>query len=740
MSRKGTILGLLALTALCAVLFERGREGAEPARRSAAPPAPPPAIRGLVVDEAGAPLPGVRVMAHPSRDNKTLPAVEDAPALAFTGADGRFEVSGSPPPALLLALRGYRLAEVGAPTSELRVVLVKGLELEGNVVDSSGAPIPGAVVGGFRIGGTSMQTRVCGADGRFAFGSLPREIHGVIATAPGYRSESRTPAAFEGRFVLRRAGVLVDVAGPTQARVLARLEERAVQASPAGAPGRWAFDLAGGFELVVLAEGWAPFSGPVAAPPSGAEPPHLRIALERGGEPSLAGRVTGAPRIAITVRMGGILVAACEGEGSFVFAGLPEGLYRLRAEAEGMAPLDREVTARDLELAFRLARAAELRVEVEQRDGSPVPGLWIVLRDAHGGILGASRSDARGLANLAGLPAGRAIATAQPVEGEPPPGAPSSPVHLEAGMAQSLRLVVPVRAPVTIRVRDGNGSPRPGVAVSLEPQAPSWTLADPVEAKRVRGLREATDRDGRAAFLLFPGRFEAHLLDAARRLTVAVEVQEGGGEVEVAMPPFDASVRGRVFDAASGEPVAGRPVVALDPERLDFSSWRALAVTDEEGAFLLERIPAGRVVVAVAARAFANGALDRTSPYASARLEMTVEPGAPREVEFRLPRLKGEGAAPTLPLVASLRATGSGAPVGGMELRVDAWLDGYWVEAGEVVSDGSGAAAGAVLAAARYRVKVHAGDEPSGPFRERVFEAAPQGGTLSLVVELEPEE
>jgi len=56
------------------------------------------------------------------------------------------------------------------------------------------------------------------------------------------------------------------------------------------------------------------------------------------------------------------------------------------------------------------------------------------------------------------------------------------------------------------------------------------------------------------------------------------------------------------------------------------------------------------------------------------------------------------------------------------------------------VSDGSGAATGAVLAATRYRVTVRAGEDATGAFRERAFEASPEGGALSLVVDLERKE
>jgi hypothetical protein len=132
-----------------------------------------------------------------------MPSVGPAPSAAWASdLDGNYHLDDVPPGRVQLLARHPEFVESlsDAVTLEpggearLRVVLQRGAALEGRLVDVLGQPVPGARIEALAPHGTQQQTVLTGSDGRFAFGSVPREVHLLVA-----RPEDRY------RFVLRHA-------------------------------------------------------------------------------------------------------------------------------------------------------------------------------------------------------------------------------------------------------------------------------------------------------------------------------------------------------------------------------------------------------------------------------------------------------------------------------------------------------------------------------------------------------
>jgi len=213
-----------------------------------------PFAGGIVVDETGAPIDGVEVVAgefdrEEEEQELLLPlCFADISSLlvARSGHDGRFVV---PRPTrdlatLLFVKEGFalgevaELAEAARERQELRVVLRPGRTHAVEVVDGGGAPLAAAVVemsavrdaeqeqwhaataaalpgrpAYWRDGGPLAQVAAADADGHARFASLPRGPWKVRAFAEGCLFDSRLveDGAATTRITLRRCSILVDV-------------------------------------------------------------------------------------------------------------------------------------------------------------------------------------------------------------------------------------------------------------------------------------------------------------------------------------------------------------------------------------------------------------------------------------------------------------------------------------------------------------------------------------------------
>lgn len=176
-------------------------------------------LHGRVVDENGNAVAAAHVKGFPTGH-----------AQALSDREGRFALGGLPAHEhwQMICVRAdgfaylrHDLEDGRIPAEELTLVLQRGVELLGQVLDEAGQALPGAdvVAGRSRSDIDSFHT-LAGDEGRFTFACLPRTIHELHVEATGcapYRQALALPergAATPLRVVLQRGatvhGIVVD--------------------------------------------------------------------------------------------------------------------------------------------------------------------------------------------------------------------------------------------------------------------------------------------------------------------------------------------------------------------------------------------------------------------------------------------------------------------------------------------------------------------------------------------------
>jgi protocatechuate 3,4-dioxygenase beta subunit len=332
-------------------------------RRSEEPPLP--FVSGVVTDEHGAPLAGVRVVAsfvvgEPQKRAQLMAGLRASTSphvastldfarfatdtLAHTDRDGRFSIGA--PPDRLAGL--YFVAPGRAPAScfdlsalarenqERCITLVPGCTVRGRVVDRAGRPIPGAAVSANEfepppvprlrharllvpedtapLFGALADQWGTDADGRFDL-LLPRRSFRLDATAQGYVGGLEYSEGVDGEFefALWRSQALLEVvdartgAPVTGVHAIATREDEPECADCLFPPEGTTTPIARLFVhapacLVLFADGYHSKSIELAVDPEG-EPTQEKIALEPGLDaPSIEGSVRGARAAQVTLR------------------------------------------------------------------------------------------------------------------------------------------------------------------------------------------------------------------------------------------------------------------------------------------------------------------------------------------------------------------------------------------------------------------------------------------------------
>lgn len=326
--------------------------------------------------------------------------------------------------------------------------------------------------------------------------------------------------------------------------------------------------------------------------------------------------------------------AAVAADGSFRLEAPEPGMYRVRVQAPGLVPRERQLAPllEEMDLPpVELEKAVRMEVRVTGADGKPVQGARVRIGDPpasgswdmdDGEWQAPPRSgltDAQGKVMLAREPSESLLVRA---------GAPGLPfVEKRDARTSTVALTLSQGSTRELRVLDAAGKPVPGALVRLGEArwAAGRTGADGVLPVPLAGkLRVlATAEDGRTATLF-----------------LEPKKPKETGPRDLRLPPSEA-LSGRVVSAASGLPVSGALVWARDPG--------AFRRTGADGGYKMSAVSGRELSIAAAAAGFYKG-----------RSSWAVKAGEKR--------------APTVALEPAFTAAGvvvdeQGKPVAGVEVK-----------------------------------------------------------------------
>lgn len=522
--------------------------------------APAAELRGRVEDERGRPVDGAQLRLDLA--DRALPPPAEARWMRSDAA-GSFRLPGiDPVPTYWLrASRPGHVAArltvsglVGGHTAPpVRVVLPRGREARGVVLDAAEQPLSGATVRclpsalaadaeGWLTADEALRTAVSGGDGGFLLTDLASGRVDLNVTAPGFapawaRGVELPPIEDEaapidiGTFVLEPeaalAGSVVDTDG-------APVEGAVITVAESGTPARW------------------PRDGD--APPS----------------------------------------TSSDAEGSFTVRGLAPGdLVNLHAEHPDYVANDVQATAGDgAEVAIVLAPASRLEGRIVDADGAPVAGAAVLATVDHAAVsrggaafagrrtLGSARSDDDGHFVVRGVEPCR-----MRLQALAPGFLPvATDVEVTEGeVLADLELVLDRGAAVEGTVRDADGLPVAGAQVAAV--VDSGDLAS-----RLQTPVAVADADGRYRLTgLAPGRWTLRAEHPDHvRAEARLEVRPGDNTLDLRLGR-GVEVAGQALDAA-GEPVAGARVsLVAESEARAFDP----AATGGSGGFRFRAVPPG---------------------------------------------------------------------------------------------------------------------------------------------------
>lgn len=687
---------------------------------------PESVVAGIVVDaDSGEPIARARVVASELSRSGTY-------RTAFSGDDGRFRITRLAPgrykPSAHIA-GGYGRAReavllgLGETAEDIRIEVFPEAMLSGRVLvgEGEGTPCPG---GSVRL---RSDDDVQGAeieDGAVEFEALLPGSYEVDVYCDDHLSAAEYPAVEVGSedvtgLVWRVSaggavvGTVSDQAGAPVAGINVRVSARRDSDPRARKPQAWVeTDADGRYEARGLASGRADVQLHSARHPSLAEPVTVEVPAEgevtvdltvpSGG--TIAGRVVddrGQPVADVRVRAASVdsrqgywdeSVRSGE-DGRFELEGVEPGKQRVFAVDDAWQALRAPGQRRDAEagklVRVEAGKTAQVELVIERRTatiagrvvdaaGAPVTDAFVdAAREPDGPGASAARArrqvrwnwdrkpamtDTDGAFSLADLAPGRYTLRAYRRGGGE---------ALAEGVAagSTVTLTIPATGRIAGQVRADGGA------------APSFfqiMAADPETGFR---RRESFYRTGGAWSLgdLPAGSFDITASAGAGTSTVEVALAAGQERSGVVIELAGRGViSGRVVDADSGEPVAGLMTgfVPLAGSRIGWSEDRE-RVTDEDGRFRIEDVPAGRVRVftyafgttavryEMSSRIVEVGAGDTAELTLEARRSRLAEDERAGDLGFELREPPpAERFEPFAPVVASVRAGGPAADAG----------------------------------------------------------------------------
>lgn len=526
--------------------------------------APAATLSGVVVDGAGQPVPGVRVVADPPIVRASNRGSGPRWVTARSRADGGFRLTGLRPGGtyeLTATRNGFartqvtaRTAPAGRPSAPIRIVLSGGKTAFGRVVDEAGQPIAGVEVTLVNPVGIEDVTAASDRDGKFELHHLEAGTRDLLFRAEGYgrlhhidvEIPLTAPSVDLGAFTLPSGawieGRVTDTRGaPIQGAVVGiitsepdaelwRLATGQVfeeqRTGPAGRFRANGLQRGGRYQVVVSHPGYVQASLPDVAAPT---PEPVRVEMKVAH--ALAGRVLGPEGEPVSgaalssvheirTASGGFSsresLGQTDAEGRFRVTGLPPGLLDLEVWAENYG--SRKVTGLQIpdegdlegvEIAFQ--RGAFFEVVVLTSEGASMAGVSVDLvperRDSRLSEVsferGSCQTDPQGRCRLSVREPGTYRVTAVQDSRSASVVAATSP----EGTPIVLRLPPGFDVSGWVRAIDGGGAL--GATIRLEAEHWSSSLQADADGTFIfSGLPEGTyrlsarDRVGRASSLL----------------------------------------------------------------------------------------------------------------------------------------------------------------------------------------------------------------------------------------------
>lgn len=583
----------------------------------------------------------------------------DSPTV--TASDGSFVLADlTPGPVMVGAMKPdefiQQMRNVTAPARDVVIEVPAGGRIAGRVVEKgSKKPVASFQVGtsGIRGGGGMVfagpgQMRSFTADdGSFVLENVPAGPITLVAQAPGF-AEARVPSVtVEAGKTVENVEIELDrgvrvtgrVTGPDGApvsgasvRVDNAVRMGAVRAIPGpgtnvatDANGEYTIEAieAGERTLEFAAQGLLPQSKTVEL--SGRE---ARVDVQLSAGMRVSGQVVtdaGVPVadadvMASSAAAGGFgRRTRADGSGTFQFDGLAPGRYNFTASKSGHA----NGVLRDFDVSAGAA------VRITMSSGGVIYGRITGLTPEQLNSVTVFASSSTGNANapadssgnfrIEGAPTGAVRVSAELMRGFAGENrsAAAKSIQLEPGGSVQVELEFPSDTVVRGRVtRDGR--PLPNAMVSFMPRgATSQTRSS-----------STTDESGQYSINVATGSYNVMVMDLEKFSPYSTTYDVRGSST------FDIEIRttqlrGRVIDAATGEPVAGAAVQIRRPGNDAFMSMRQ-AETDAGGSFLMESVSPGTY-----------NATATKDGYGTEAREVTVSDSGSAALEFKITRNDG---------------------------------------------------------------------------------------------------
>lgn len=580
------------------------------------------------VTRGGNPVDGARVMIF-------APGVD---ATAMTAPDGSFTLSDLAPGAVRLNVRKEsefidEMRSVTAPARDVSINLPSGGRVTGRVVEKgsrkaittfSAGVATSRGGGGMVMMAPPQQTEFASEDGSFTLENVPAGAKVIVASAPGYAAGRLNVDVEEGKTVtgveieldpgVRLIGKVTGPSGAPLSDVRVRVAPSATgsfavrgteRTATTDASGEYVLDsLEAGEETIVFSHArHAPLSKTVTL--KGAE---TRLDAQLSAGHRVTGVVvtdSGAPvaEAEVEARHAGapIQLARTNASGTFELESLADGRYRFTAMKPGYADgivEDVDVSA-GAPVRITLAAGGTLYGRVTGLSAQELSGAMVEANS--GGRFASAAVDANGSYRMEGVPAGtvRVSASVMPMTmmGRRTSGVQT--VELEVGGTQQVDLAF--RSDVVLRGRvTRNGAPLADATISFMPTG----------SQSLPSSGGTTDAQGQYSVSgLEEGEYTAYVLDMQRLSPYSTPVQVRGSAT------FDidystGTVRGRVIDAATSEPVANASVQLRNTEQSTPFRMARAAVTDNAGTFIFDSVSPGTYVATASKDGFGNYSAD----------------------------------------------------------------------------------------------------------------------------------